>query len=977
MHLSPRSLVGVRDRISLLRSSATGRPAVAPIGKLAAAPLLTLLLACGADAWAEHECGPPEAGVEIVCSPSNYDPSRDGNIFYGPDEANEDITIRLSEGLAIHYDREAPGDDVYVPPDDPENPRYSAVWVTPWEFDYGYSGAISLTSLAEVTSNGRGISVGHYGESGPLRMEILGGSITTTGEGSHAIHSYREGAGDTDVIVRNVPVQTDGSRALAIVSTHWGEGALNIDVGETALSTRGAGADGVYVGHRGAGDLTLGLQDVDIATAGTNAYGIIAFHTDAGHLDFSAHELTIHTTGVLGRGVYGLHLGRGDVGIHLRSGTVSTTGASADGIAGDLAGQGNLHISVQDVAVATAGDEAEAVYAEHTGDGDMDVDVQRTNITTEGAQAEGILAQHKGMGALDIAVRDLDIDTAGHYAEGVFAAHTGLGGINVDAQDIAVVTTGEGSDAILGGHTSEGDLDIRIQGGSLSTGGAAARGIVGVHKGTGALHVDLRDLDITTAGESSDAVLGKHTSEGDLDIRIQGGSLSTGGAAARGIHAVHEGTGALHVDLRDLDITTAGESSDAVLGKHTSEGDLDIRVQGGSLSTGGAAARGIVGVHKGTGAFALDLRETAIATTGEHGDGVATEHEGSGPLRITVDASSVRASGPNAHGIRMGRLNHAGMVEHALDVDDAGYPDQSVTVNGPVLGGSGEGAGVFLAGGGRVVIGPRGTLGAASGLAVRTAGEAPKILVDMDLDRRRVAQVIGDHFIRNDEGETTILVNSVVLHAGASGATGLVAPNGAWNVTIVGTETVAGRVFSREDFREVYVPRAAVYEALPGLLLRLDARGLSDARIALPDSPAWVRLSGARESYKPDRASVGAEYTFGRIAAEAGLDLPVSEDAAAFVSARRLRGSADVTSPTGGGEIEIQGLGMAFGVAVRGPHAHYARGRVSLATYTSDLSSKTAGRLATGIDARVDSLDLEAGRHIALNEEVREWSPGR
>ena len=387
--------------------------------------------------------------------------------------------------------------------------------------------------------------------------------------------------------------------------------------------------------------------------------------------------------------------------------------------------------------------------------------------------------------------------------------------------------------------------------------------------------------------------------------------------------------------------------------------------------TGGAAARGIVGVHKGTGAFALDLRETAIATTGEHGDGVATEHEGSGPLRITVDASSVRASGPNAHGIRMGRLNHAGMVEHALDVDDAGYPDQSVTVNGPVLGGSGEGAGVFLAGGGRVVIGPRGTLGAASGLAVRTAGEAPKILVDMELDRRRVAQVIGDHFIRNDEGETTILVNSVVLHAGASGATGLVAPNGAWNVTIVGTETVAGRVFSREDFREVYVPRAAVYEALPGLLLRLDARGLSDARIALPDSPAWVRLSGARESYKPDRASVGAEYTFGRIAAEAGLELPVSEDAAAFVSARRLRGSADVTSPTGGGEIEIQGLGMAFGVAVRGPHAHYARGRVSLATYTSDLSSKTAGRLATGIDARVDSLDLEAGRHIALNEEVR------
>ena len=228
-------------------------------------------------------------------------------------------------------------------------------------------------------------------------------------------------------------------------------------------------------------------------------------------------------------------------------------------------------------------------------------------------------------------------------------------------------------------------------------------------------------------------------------------------------------------------------------------------------------------------------------------------------------------------------------------------------------------------------------------------------------------QVIGDHVIRNDGGETTILVNGVVLHEGASGATGLEARNGAWNVALVGSDTVAGRVFSREDFRAVYAPRAAVYEALPGYLLRLDARELRDARVTRRGAPGWVRLSGARESYAPDRASVGAEYTISRFAAEAGLEVAVGEDAAVFVAVRRLRGSADVTSTTGGGTIETRGSGMAIGVAIHGSDARYVRGRFALANYTSDLSSNAVGRLTSGIDARTDSLDLEAGRHFVLD----------
>ena len=190
-------------------------------------------------------------------------------------------------------------------------------------------------------------------------------------------------------------------------------------------------------------------------------------------------------------------------------------------------------------------------------------------------------------------------------------------------------------------------------------------------------------------------------------------------------------------------------------------------------------------------------------------------------------------------------------------------------------------------------------------------------------------------------------------------------------MTIVRSGTGAGRVFSHEDFREDYAPRAAVHEALPDFLLKLDAPGLTGARVASPASPAWVRLSGSRHSHEPDHASVDAAYAFDRYVAEAGLEVALGEDVAAFVSARRLWGSADVTSPTGGGEIGARGSGMAVGIAVEGPDALYARGRLALATYSLDLSSNTLDPLATGIDARVDSLHLEAGRRIALNEHVQ------
>ena len=46
-------------------------------------------------------------------------------------------------------------------------------------------------------------------------------------------------------------------------------------------------------------------------------------------------------------------------------------------------------------------------------------------------------------------------------------------------------------------------------------------------------------------------------------------------------------------------------------------------------------------------------------------------------------------------------------------------------------------------------------------------------------------QALGDNWIINDDGETTIAVNNTVLHHGATGVTGNTAHNGVWDVTML------------------------------------------------------------------------------------------------------------------------------------------------------------------------------------------------
>ena len=203
--------------------------------------------------------------------------------------------------------------------------------------------------------------------------------------------------------------------------------------------------------------------------------------------------------------------------------------------------------------------------------------------------------------------------------------------------------------------------------------------------------------------------------------------------------------------MQDVDIKTEGTEihpnpnvggtvSHGIYARNEDIGDIDVDLAGGSIETKGTLSYGIYGVAQHGGDMRIKTRDGhTVTTTGDQGHGIVAYTLGTTDSR-TIDVTvggDIDASGANADGVRVGTVNAMGDPERVAALDEEGYRRQTVTVNGSVFGGSGEGAGVDLAGGGRIHIGPSGTVGAASGVAIRASGGAPKLYVDMNLDGAR------------------------------------------------------------------------------------------------------------------------------------------------------------------------------------------------------------------------------------------------
>ena len=119
---------------------------------------------------------------------------------------------------------------------------------------------------------------------------------------------------------------------------------------------------------------------------------------------------------------------------------------------------------------------------------------------------------------------------------------------------------------------------------------------------------------------------------------------------------------------------------------------------------------------------------------------------------------------------------------------------------------------------------------------------------------------------------------------------------------------------------------------------------------------------------------MNANYDADRFAVEAGVKIPLIENLDIWASTHHVTGSADVSSPVNGGDIRVTGVGLSVDAYWSSEDDYYATGRLSLTDYDIDLSSNTIGRLKSNGDANGQSVHVEAGRRMTLNENLH-WTP--
>ena len=267
-----------------------------------------------------------------------------------------------------------------------------------------------------------------------------------------------------------------------------------------------------------------------------------------------------------------------------------------------------------------------------------------------------------------------------------------------------------------------------------------AHGIYADHTGTGDIDIDLTDgLTIETAGKWSRGVFAYHQGAGNINLDIRGGSITTKGIGAYGINGLlfnSTGTGDIDLDVRNATIVTESIDLDPVRNDTLSFGiyadnrglgGVDIDVQGGSIETRGVFSYGVYGrLAEANHGGLLSIRTRgghAITTTGDNGHGIVAYNFGTldtSTIDINV-GGSIETTGAGSQGVRVGALSSGAPARVAAIDDDDGYRQQTVTVNGSI---TSNAEGVFLAGGGRVVIGPRGSIASRIGDCDSATGDS-------------------------------------------------------------------------------------------------------------------------------------------------------------------------------------------------------------------------------------------------------------
>ncbi len=790
----------------------------------------------------------------------------------------------------------------------------------------GVAGDLAVTVHGTVTGNiearGDGDLTVTVSETGTINGEIFGrgGGVHTIeiAEKARVLGTVHNPKSGTTIRGAAGRVLFDNGGALTVAATGRiagiGGEAIRADAGDLTVSVASGGAVAGRIEGRGAGAMTVNVSGA--VTGAIHGKGA------------GKHEVTVASGGVV----------TGDI-VDLEAGGLVASVAGR--MTGDIEerGAGDLTATVTGTVTGGirgmgAGSHTVAVMAGGAVTGTVHLP---TSAMTIAGRVGRVLYDNGGSVTVAASGSIAGVETEGGGREAIRGA---AGDLTVDVAARATVTgdiRGEG----------DGDLDVDVS-------GKVEGGIFGLGGGEHDVHVK--------SGGSVEGLIHLAASTVTVDgaarsvLFDSGGTVSVGSA---GRITNLDGRAAVRSASGDLTVTVNGN----VVGNIEDLGPGALTVAVANALTGDVIGGG-GGMHRLTVASDAEFRGNVrgVEFIAVAGDAEGMLHVPAGG-KVEVAAGGALVGAEDAQGRRIAVLAETGalsmtvdgMVEGAVEARDAGAASTVKVGAGGEIDGrvtlAGTGSAIEVNGAVQSIDVPRGavTVGANGRIEDRNiVAERVTITAAAGESDEEAAQRIGGGRIDSSGG-------AVVLKR-------------------EGRADMELRITADGRIEVGPAPRHRVYEALPSVLLALNALPAHGDRFAAAGAPrgAFARLDAAGGDRHPASSVAQAHHDYRRFGFEAGIEGAAGERGVFAISVHHVRGRADVDTDAdteaGGGRVEITGTGARISGAWLPAENIYVSAQAAATLYETDLDSDVAleGALARDLSGRGYAAGVEIGRRLEL-----------
>jgi outer membrane autotransporter protein len=864
-----------------------------------------------------------------------------------------------------------------------------------------YNGLVSGTGGVTVTGGTQGLA-GSNTFTGAVN--VTGGSLGLNGVAS-TVASVSGGSltgvlsGSTGLTISDTGTfQSTSAQTIASVT----------QTGGTLTGTRTLTVSGDYA-LRG-GEVTTSGAPPLVVTAGT-------FTLSGGTIAAGA---TVNSAGVktLSTGTIAGTLGGAGIARITSDGvSIATTGTIASDV--EVAAGGTLRISHSDAiggTITTTG--SLLIYGDGVNEASALVIASNTTqlrvLGPEAAEQSGIVSSSPSFGGFEkIGTGRLTLSGTNTYeglstvSEGTLVVSNGAGLGASGAGNGTLVA--DGATLALSGAITTAEA-ITLNGAGVSDGGAL-RNLSGENTVTGAITLgsatritsDMNRIVLqgNISGNQNLTLGGAGEIHIDGNIETGSGTLTKDGTGLVQLGGINTFTGTLAVNTGVLQLASTSDLADSV------------QVQVASGATLRFLQSDTIGNLSGAGIVEFDNAGITLTL------GDATDSTFSGTLDGSRFPGAFTKQGTGALTLS-GRNSLTGLTTVSAGT--------LILTGGSAISNSGA---VSVAAGATLRVDQNEAIGALTSLGtvdLSTGNGTPDTVLTVNADHAgggilRLDAMLGDDTAASDRlivrgatsGTTSVVVN-ILGGAGAETAAGIplvdvagasagsfvlangdaVLPDGSAAITAPGGMYLYGLRNAGGDWRlqSQLQPAAVVYEALPiammgltqgrGLAERLGTRRMvagvpangvtasSRGGAAALQTGAWLDIGAARRNVTPKTSTTGLSHGQSTWRIEAGIDTVLSEAAGGTwiggISAMAGGGTLDAASAIGAGRIETDAVGLGLSATWIGDGGFYTDVQLGWRQFQSNLSSTTAGALATGVRGTGRYASVEVGQRIPMGD---------